>query len=173
MKTYSYDVPCCVLAVGLIVLLWRVCLLQSLQFQLWRQEGAEVWDGAWPGCDHWRQSHTINTVTYTHHFEYITTSSVEITHMGRQWCRLWRGSESLRSWPWSAWGLAPHLSSESLPSLSLLGSLTQALWTSAGRNTLHWVTLQLLQLYQRENNFNFKGSLYKEAGTFRLTGVLM
>lgn len=58
-----------------------------------------------------------------------------MTHTGRQWCRLWIDCEFPPSWPWSAWELAPRLSSEWLLSLSPPGSLTQALWTPAERKT--------------------------------------
>lgn len=56
LQTHTDDVPCCVVAVRLIVLLGRVRLLQSLQFQLWGQEGAQVGDGAGLRCDHCTQN---------------------------------------------------------------------------------------------------------------------
>ncbi len=69
VNTYSDDVSCCVLTVCLVILLRWVCLLQGLQFQLWGQEGAEIWDGAWSGCYHWQHRHTgvtanVNTACF-------------------------------------------------------------------------------------------------------------
>lgn len=55
---------------------------------------------------------------------------ISVTHVGRWRHRLWKGSEFLPSWPWSVWALAPRLSSDSLPSPSKPGSLTQVLWMS-------------------------------------------
>lgn len=66
METYSNGVSCCVLAISLVILLRGVRLLQSLQFQLWGQEGTEIWDGARLRCDYWRQSQEAELVKMQH-----------------------------------------------------------------------------------------------------------
>lgn len=56
MKTYSDDIPCRVLAVRLVVLLWWIGLLKTLQFQLRGQEGTKIWNWTRPRCDHWQHT---------------------------------------------------------------------------------------------------------------------
>lgn len=90
-------------------------------------------------------------------------------HMERLWCRPWKDSRSVPSWPWSGWVLAPHPSSEMPPSHGLPGSLILAPGMSAKR----WPQITIVLL---------KAIAYKKQAYWRYeikwkvrdhTGVLM
>lgn len=105
---------------------WRSVVLRSLKTQM---QGLELTSFQLLNRNAGKDPDTPQKVFETH---VLVTG---VTHMGRQWCRLWRGSEFLPSWPWSAWVLAPRLSSVLLPFLSPLGSPTQVLWMSVRKTT--------------------------------------